>query len=109
MTYILLVSQSRSGYAYKQRDSKEWKALEGFTFVRPVKNTNKYNIGHEQPLVGIVEYSSVWDKGDVVGFTPGDEFEFVIDNTKLYRVMDQYIAIKYEDKRDKEAYNPSWA
>ena len=40
---------------------------------------------------------------------PNDEFEFVIEDKRLYRVMDKYITIKYERERNEEAYNTSWA
>ena len=48
-------------------------------------------------------------KGDVVGFEPGSEYEFIVDNNKMYRVMKNFITIKYGHKRNEETYNPSWA
>jgi len=48
-------------------------------------------------------------KEDLVGFSPDDEYEFVIDGQRLYRVMTQFITIKYEYQGDEEEYNPSWA
>ena len=34
--------------------------------------------------------------GDVVGFSPDSEYEFNIDDEKLYRVLSNQITIKYE-------------
>jgi hypothetical protein len=33
----------------------------------------------------------------------------IIDGQKLWRVMNQFIEIKYGHKRNQEEYNPSWA
>ena len=87
----------------------QWKSMPGYTWVRPVKETDEFSIEKEKPLVGIVEYSNVYNKKDIVGFSPNDEFEFVIEDKRLYRVMDKYITIKYERERNEEAYNTSWA
>tara|TARA_R100000278_G_scaffold66692_1_gene53237 strand:- start:23 stop:604 length:582 start_codon:yes stop_codon:yes gene_type:complete len=95
-------------YAYKNKNS--WKPIKGYCFVKPVENDDKYSTELEKPLVGIIEYGSGdFKKGDVVGFSPGDEYEFVIENNKLYRVMNKFITIKYESERNEKAYNPSWA
>jgi hypothetical protein len=48
-------------------------------------------------------------EGDLVGFTPVSKYEFVIGGKRLYRVMNQFITIKYEYKGNEEEYNPSWA
>jgi|TARA_R100000084_G_scaffold65690_1_gene28652 hypothetical protein len=103
-------------YAYKKianwsrfRYSK-WFALKGFCFIKPIKHDNVLFPNKEKPLVGIVKYSdgSV-EVNDLVGFTPGSEYEFVIDNEKLYRVYSKFITIKYEYQGNEEEYNPSWA
>ena len=61
-------------------------------------------------MQGVVQYSdgSV-NVGDLVGFTPNSEYEFVIDGQKLYRVLSKFITIKYEYQGNEETYNPSWA
>ena len=46
---------------------------------------------------------------NLVGFKPNSKFEFVIDGKRLYRVMSNFITIKYEYQGDEEEYNPSWA
>ena len=46
---------------------------------------------------------------DLVGFTPNSEYEFIINEERLYRVMNKFITIKYEYQGNEEEYNPSWA
>ena len=60
--------------------------------------------------MGVVKYSDGTIKeGDLVGFRPSSEFDFVIDGKRLYRVLSNFITIKYEYQGNEEAYNPSWA
>ena len=49
------------------------------------------------------------NEGSLVGFSPSSEYEFVIDNDRLYRMRTNDITIKYEYKGDEVEYNPSWA
>ena len=49
------------------------------------------------------------NNGDLVGFIPDIEYEFIIDGERLYRILTQFITIKYEYQGDEEEYNPSWA
>ena len=86
------------------------KAMPGFSFVKPLKTTNKFNIETEKPLIGIVKYSDGnFNINDLVGFTPNSEYEFIINGERLYRVMNKFITIKYEYQGNEEEYNPSWA
>ena len=88
----------------------QWKTIPGFCWIKPIKNFNKLDIDQEQPLMGIIEYADKgFNKGDLVGFTPNSEYEFVIDGQKLYRVLSKFITIKYEYQGNEETYNPSWA
>ena len=88
----------------------QWKTIPGFCWVKPIKNFNKLDIDQEQPLMGIIEYADKgFNKGDLVGFTPNSEYEFVIHGQKLYRVLSKFITIKYEYQGNEETYNPSWA
>jgi hypothetical protein len=99
-------------YAYK-RDNK-WKALKGYCFVKPIKSNNDLSINKEKPLVGVVKFLSPelidlgFRKNDLVGFSPNSEYEFTIDNERLYRVTTNSITIKYEYQGKEEEYNPSW-
>ena len=94
-------------YLYKRED--EWKAVEGYSFVQPIKNKDVLSTEKEQPFTGIVEYSNKFDKKDLIGFMPGSEYEFIVGKKRLYRVIDQFITIKYEYQGNEEEYNPSWA
>ena len=40
----------------------------------------------EKPLVGVVKYTDgTVNKGDLIGFRPSSEYEFIIDGKRLYR------------------------
>ena len=92
-----------------KRDEK-WIAPKGYCFVIPLKATNKLDINKERPLIGIVKYSDgTVEENSLVGFRPNSEYEFIIDGERLYRVLSNFITIKYEYQGDEEEYNPSWA
>ena len=60
--------------------------------------------------MGIVKYTDgTVEKGDLIGFRPSSEYEFIIDGQKLYRLLSNFITIKYEYQGNEEEYNPSWA
>ena len=87
-----------------------WKAMDGYCFVQPLKAVDSFNIEQERPLIGIVEYTDgKFKEKDLVGFRPSSEYEFIIEGKRLYRVMNNFITIKYEYQGNEEAYNPSWA
>tara|TARA_Y100001938_G_scaffold6591_1_gene8135 strand:+ start:7975 stop:8568 length:594 start_codon:yes stop_codon:yes gene_type:complete len=96
-------------YLYKRKET--WKTPKGYCFVQPIKPIeNIFSTLEEQPLMGIVKYSDgTVNEGELIGFRPGSEFEFVIGKQRLYRVLSNFITIKYEYKGNEEAYNPSWA
>ena len=95
-------------FLYKRKD--KWIAPKGYCFVIPLKATDQFNIESEKPLQGIVKYSDGTVKvGDLVGFRPTSEYEFVVDGERLYRVLSNFITIKYEYQGNEEEYNPSWA
>ena len=95
-------------FMYKR--DKEWIAPKGYCFVKPLKAINQFNIESEKPLQGIVKYSDGTVEVNVlVGFRPSSEYEFIVDGERLYRVLSNFITIKYEYQGDEEEYNPSWA
>ena len=95
-------------FLYKRKD--KWIAPKGYCFVKPLKAIDKFNIESEKPLQGIVKYSDGTVKvNDLVGFTPSSEYEFIVDGKRLYRVLSNFITIKYEYQGNEEEYNPSWA
>jgi hypothetical protein len=104
-TYLINQDQI---FLYKR--DKEWKAPKGYCFVKPLKTIDQFNIESEKPLQGIVKYSDGTVKeGDLVGFRPSSEYEFIVDGERLYRVLSNFITIKYEYQGDEKEYNPSWA
>ena len=104
-TYFIAQDQI---FLYKRDD--EWKAPKGYCFVIPLKATDQFNIESEKPLQGIVKYSDgTVEEGDLVGFRPSSEYEFIVDSERLYRVLSNFITIKYEYQGNEEEYNPSWA
>jgi len=95
-------------FLYKR--DKEWIAPKGYCFVKPLKAIDQFNIESEKPLQGIVKYSDgTVEVNDLVGFRPSSEYEFVVDGERLYRVLSNFITIKYEYQGNEEEYNPSWA
>ena len=95
-------------FLYKRNE--KWIAPKGYCFVKPLKAIDQFNIESEKPLQGIIKYSDgTMEVGDLVGFKPSSEYEFIVDNERLYRVLSNFITIKYEYQGDEEEYNPSWA
>ena len=87
-----------------------WIATPGYSFVKPLKAINNFNIEEERPLIGIIKYSDdTFNKEELVGFDPVSKYEFIIDEERLYRVLNKFITIKYEYQGNEEEYNPSWA
>ena len=95
-------------FLYKKKD--KWIAPKGYCFVMPLISTDNFNVEQEQPLQGIVKYSDgTVDVGELVGFTPNSQYEFIVDGERLYRVLSKFITIKYEYQGNEKAYNPGWA
>ena len=104
-TYLINQDQI---FLYKRNDT--WNAPKGYCFVKPLKAVDQFNIESEKPLQGIVKYSDgTVEVGELVGFRPSSEYEFIVDDERLYRVLSNFITIKYEYQGDEEEYNPSWA
>ena len=103
-TYLVKEDQI---FLYK-RDN-EWKAIDGYCFVQPIKQRDSLSEDKEESCIGIIKYTDgTFDKDNLVGFTPFSKYEFIIDGKRLYRVMTQFITIKYEYQGNEEEYNPSW-
>ena len=103
-TYMISKDQI---FLYKRDD--KWNCPKGYCFVMPLKEKNPLNVDLEKPLQGIVKYSDGTVKvNDLVGFRPSSEYEFIVDGERLYRVLSNFITIKYEYQGDEETYNPSW-
>jgi hypothetical protein len=104
-TYLI---NSDQVFLYKR--NKKWKAPKGYCFIQPIKNKDIFETETEKPMIGIVKYSDgTVNVGDLIGYRPGTQCEFLVDGVKLYRVLSNLITIKYEYQGDEETYNPSWA
>ena len=104
-TYLITDQQI---YLYKR--NKKWIAPKGYCFIKPLKARDQFNIDEERPLIGIVKYSDgTVSVNDLVGVKPNSKYEFIIDGERLYRVLSNFITIKYEYQGDEKEYNPSWA
>jgi hypothetical protein len=102
-------------FLYMQNN--EWKAPKNYCFIKPIVN-NKRDIitaQKERKHIGVLKYGNKSlealgiNEGDLIGFNLNSEYEFVIDNNRLYRMQSKDITIKYEYKGDEVEYNPSWA
>jgi len=100
-------------YLYKNKLG--WNTVNERCFVQPIKDKQDLTLNKERSLVGILKYGNSSLKalkiypGDLVGFTPNSEWEFLVDNERLYCMKSNDIVIKYEYQGDEEKYNPSWA
>ena len=80
-------------------DGNKWSAHSKYCFVKPVKKKNFYidKPGNEEPLMGILKYSNDelsslgFKAGDEVLFEPDSEYEFTINNEKVYRMFTKNI------------------
>lgn len=99
-------------FMYKRKD--QWQPLDGYCFVKPLVNKDKFSTSKEQELLGVIKYldntliKNGIKKNDLVGFTPNSEYEFIVEEERLYRVPTESICIKYEYQGEEEEYNNSW-
>jgi hypothetical protein len=100
-------------YLYKT-DSK-WKTFGDRCFIKPLKNIDYLKLDKEQKLIGVLKYGNdslnklKINPGDLVGYTPYGEYDFIIEGERLYCMKSNDIVIKYEYKGHEAEYNPSWA
>ena len=108
--YFLAMDQV---YLYKR--DKEWKSFGDRCFVMPIKSDNDLTLDKEKELVGILKIGNSSlealkiSPGDLVGYTPNGEWDFLIDGQRLYCMKSNDIVIKYEHEGNEVEYNPSWA
>ena len=104
-TYFINYNQI---FLYKTKD--KWIAPKGYCFIKPLKAIDEFNTEAERPLQGVVKYSDgMVQVGDIIGYKPKTQCEFIVDGERLYRVLSNLITMKYEYQGDEEEYNPSWA
>ncbi len=101
-------------YLYK-KESGNWITFGDRCFVKPICSTNEFDTSLEEPHIGIVKYdnkklNSIGIKNEMlVTFRPQSEFEFIVDNQRLYCMKSNNIVIKHEYEGNEKEYNPSWA
>ena len=80
-----------------------------------LKNKDVLSSEKTTNLIGILKIgnssleSSGINPGDIIGFTPNSEWEFVIDDQIMYCMKSNDIVIKYGSDRNEEEYNSRWA
>tara|TARA_R100001594_G_scaffold7023_1_gene19398 strand:+ start:547 stop:1140 length:594 start_codon:yes stop_codon:yes gene_type:complete len=103
-TYLITKDQI---FLYKR--NKSWLCPKGYCFIQPIRDTDKFSVEIEKPFMGVVKYSDgTVNTGDIVGYRPKTECEFIVDDVRLYRILSNLITIKYGHQKNEEAYNPSW-
>jgi len=99
-------------YLHKKGDN--WIPFMNRCFVMPIKDTESLTLDVEKKCVGILKIGNNElealdiNPGDIVGYKPGREWEFIIDNKRIYCMKSNDIVIKYEHKGNEEEYNPGW-
>jgi len=100
---------------YMYGDFGNWKAFGDRCFIMPLKNNDSLTLDKERKLIGILKYGNKSlealkiTPGDLVGYKPNREWDFIIDDQRLYCMKSNDIVIKYEYQGDEVENNPSWA
>ena len=100
-------------YLYKNKNG--WNTVGDRCFITPIKSNESLTLDKERELVGILKYGNKSlealeiNPGDLVGYTPNGEWEFLVEGKRLYCMKSNDIVIKYEHQGNEEEYNPSWA
>jgi len=100
---------------YLYKNNKDYHSFGDRCFIQPIKDNQDLTLDKERSLVGILKYGNSSLKklritpGDLVGYTPNGEWEFLVNNERLYCMKSNDIVIKYENQGNEEKYNPSWA
>jgi hypothetical protein len=91
-------------YLFNQND--EWKTFGEYCFIKPLK---------DRDLTGVIKFNNNQLKekglkqGDIIGYPPGREWSFLIDEELLYCMKSKNISVKYENQGNEIEYNPRWA
>ena len=100
---------------YLYKNSNGWNSFGDRCFIKPIKSKEDLTLDKEASLIGILKYgNSSLNKlkinpGDLVGYTPNGEWEFLVEKERLYCMKSNDIVIKYEYQGNEAKYNPSWA
>ena len=102
-------------YLYKNKKDNDFKSINNRCFIKPLKSKRKFSVDKEQKLIGILKIGNSSleaagvREGDLVGYTPYGEYDFIINDERLYCMKSNDIVIKYGNKENQTEYNPSWA
>lgn len=88
---------------YLFHDGEKWRSVNEYCFIRPIDKENKYlHEEGEEEHTGIVVYSNdslesmgVYG-GDRVNFTKNSEYEFVINDERIYRMNTRDICTVFD-------------
>ena len=100
---------------YLYKNSNGWNSFGDRCFIKPIKSKDDLTLDKEASLIGILKYgNSSLNKlkinpGDLVGYTPNGEWEFLVEKERLYCMKSNDIVIKYENEGNEVEYNPRWA
>ena len=100
---------------YMYSKDSDWTPINDRCFVAPIINEDDLDLQKEKKHIGILKYgnnsleSNKINVGDLIGFTPNSEFEFIVNDELLYCMRTKDIVIKYEYKTSETQYNTSWA
>ena len=100
---------------YLYKNNGKWHTFGDRCFIKPIENNDVLKHEKTIPNVGILKHTNKLLEArnialnDVVGFKPGANWEFIVDNELLYCMKSNDIVIKYGSKKNQKEYNPSWA
>ena len=86
-------------YMYRRGD--DWVAHDKYCFIKPIKKLTKSidTNDKEEPLMGEMIYPNSYmkskgvEKGNIVAYQPGCNYEFIVDGERMYRLYDHQITM----------------
>jgi len=99
---VYIVSPERI-YLSRNVNGNDWTSHLNYCFVKPIDNTQEgilYDLEKEEKHIGELVYANEkllsigFKKGDMIAFKKNSEYEFEIDDEKLYRMSDSDIVLK---------------
>lgn len=87
---------------YLYHNGTEWNAVDEYCFVKPIDKENSYlHEEGEEENTGVMVYSNQTlesrgvKSGDKVHFTKNSEYEFVVNDERIYRMNTRDICVAY--------------